>query len=69
MWLSAGVSPWMNYMQPKKLMLHTWGPNLKGKIASEKTLPGIKELWKQSPHWYGMLAREDSQWHFDQAQE
>jgi hypothetical protein len=36
----------MNYMQPEKLILHTWGPNLKGRIASEETLPGIKELWK-----------------------
>lgn len=54
MWLSDGMGPWMNYMQPEKLMLHTWGPHLKGRTASEKTLPGIKELWRAESTliWY-----------------
>lgn len=59
MWCSDGVGPWMNYMQPKKLMLHTWRPHLKGRTASEKTLPGIKELWRAESAliWYASKGR------------
>lgn len=58
MWFSAGVSPWMNYMRPEKLMLHTWGPSLKGKIVSERTPPGIKELCKADREHIDMVCQQ-----------
>lgn len=69
MWFSAGKS--LNELHAAKEINAThMGAQLKRKNCIWEDSAGAKELWKaDSPQWYVMLAIEDPQWHYDQAQE